>query len=160
MECDCTSYTLEDQIAAAECRLSAARDRLDESDRLVAYAKNVLANLKAEKAKQDAEKAKTVGEKMADQCVRFVGGRVRLSPPEPNPNGDWMPLAEYADRGNIHYYRRFIADAIDKAVADAKAEQRESDALIARAEKDRQYLSCGNPVCVAADIERHILEQK
>jgi hypothetical protein len=143
----CAEASLDEQIRGVE------NDLIDERQE-VADSEKRLADLKAAKARQDAEKAKTVGQKIAELEVR----------------GDW----DHADvfgmevRSNtgrtvenlVALIRRGVADAIDKAIAPAKAEQREADALIARAERNRQYLSCGNPVCVAADIERHILEQK
>lgn len=104
-------------------------------DDRIAGAERALADLKAEKAKADAEKAKTVGERVAEGLicesphkddypvmVTDAAGKSALFCPW---TGESMPIA-----------RKILADAIDKAVADAKAEQREADAKIVEALSD------------------------
>jgi type VI protein secretion system component VasK len=84
-----------------------------------------LADLKAKAAAEAAAKKQTVGEKVAERLVvKNQHGNVEFH----GDGGYAMSILTGAAESSPHTIRRLFAAAIDKAVADARAEQRKQDA--------------------------------
>jgi hypothetical protein len=137
--CGTGTFTITWDNTPLEDRIAVLKANLASCDRRAKELRDNLASMEAEKAKQAAEKAKTYGQRVAEQLVvpyAKEGGPGIHFKREPGVGGHAFACesGRFSDppQKQIENVRKFYAAALDKAHADGKAEQRESDAGLCR----------------------------